>query len=160
MDIASGIRSLLSTYNFKDPGELIIQTYSESSYHLLTAERTSVRSLGGKYCGEVEILAPAADALAPAGCAIQSISTEAAVYLKVAGRIDLDEEKTKREKGLEDAKAKVEKSKKIMSGAGWEKANKETRDKEQEKLVDAESEVKRLEEALKDLEKLSLDEKN
>jgi hypothetical protein len=44
-----------------------------------------------------------------------------------------------------------------MSGAGWEKAGKETRTKEEEKLADAESEVKRLEEALKDLERLKLE---
>ena len=63
----------------------------------------------------------------------------------------------KREKSLEDAKAKVEKSKKVMGATGWEKANKATREKEEEKLEDASKEVERLTEAMRDLERLKLD---
>ena len=50
-----------------------------------------------------------------------------------------------------------EESKKIMAGAGWEKANAETKKKEVEKLEDAESEAKRLMEAIKDLERLKME---
>ncbi|KAI1618303.1 valyl-tRNA synthetase [Exophiala viscosa] len=157
MAIATGIRSLLSQYGFKEPGDLIIQTYSEAAFKTASDERTSLKSLGGKYAGDIEVLAPNAASLPPAGCALQSINAEAAVYLKVAGKIDLTEEFKKREKSIEDAKARVEKSKKIMSAAGWEKANPETRQKEKEKLEDAESEVTRLEEAIKDLERLKLE---
>ena len=157
MDISSGVRSLLAQYGFKEPGDLIIQTYSQSAFKTCSEEKTSIKSLGGKYAGEIEILPPAADTLPPAGCALQSISADAAVYLKIVGRIDVDEELKKREKTVEDAKARAEKSKKIMSGAGWEKANKETRKKEEEKMQDAESEVKRLEEAIKDLERLKME---
>lgn len=157
MDIASGIRSLLSQYGFKEPGDLIIQTYSESAYKTASEERTSIKSLGGKYAGEFEVIPPSADALPPAGCALQSINADAAVYLKIAGRIDVAEELKKREKSIEDAKARAEKSKKIMSGAGWEKASKDTRKKEEEKLQDAVSEVQRLEEAIKDLERLKME---
>ncbi|KAK5261521.1 hypothetical protein LTR40_002042 [Exophiala xenobiotica] len=157
MAIATGIRSLLSQYGFKEPGDLIIQTYSEAAFNTVSEERTSLKSLGGKYAGEIEVLPPSATSLPPAGCALQSINADAAVYLKVAGKIDLAEELKKREKGVEDAKARVEKSKKIMSAAGWEKANPETRTKEQEKLEDAESEVTRLEEAIRDLERLKME---
>ncbi|KIW97557.1 valine-tRNA ligase [Cladophialophora bantiana CBS 173.52] len=157
MDIASGIRSLLSQYGFKEPGDVIIQTYSDSAFKTVSDEKTSIKSLGGKYAGEIEVLPPAPNSLPPAGCAVQSINADAAVYLKIAGRIDVAEELKKRQKSIEDAKARVEKSKKIMSGAGWEKANKDTKKKEEEKLQDAESEVKRLEEAIKDLERLKLE---
>ncbi|EXJ67432.1 valyl-tRNA synthetase [Cladophialophora psammophila CBS 110553] len=157
MDIASGIRSLLSQYGFKEPGDVIIQTYSDSAFKTVSDEKTSIKSLGGKYAGEIEVLPPATNSLPPAGCAVQSINADAAVYLKIAGRIDVAEELKKRQKSIEDAKARVEKSKKIMSGAGWEKANKDTKKKEEEKLQDAESEVKRLEEAIKDLERLKLE---
>lgn len=157
MDIASGIRSLLAQYGFKEPGDLIIQTYSDSAFKTVSEEKTSLKSLGGKYAGEIEILPPSAASTPPAGCALQSINIDAAVYLKIAGRIDLAEELKKREKSMEDAKSRVDKSKKIMSGAGWEKANKDTRKKEEEKLQDAESEVKRLEEAIKDLERLKME---
>jgi len=156
-DIATGIRSLLSQYGFKEPGDIIIQTYSETAFKTVTADRTSIKSLSGKYAGDIEILAPSTDAQAPAGCALQSISAEAAVYLKIAGRIDLAEETKRREKTLEEARARVEKSKKIMSGVGWEKASADTKKKETAKLEDAESEVKRLEEALTDLQRLKLE---
>ncbi|OCT49241.1 Valine--tRNA ligase, mitochondrial [Cladophialophora carrionii] len=157
MDISSGARSLLAQYGFKEPGDLIIQTYAESAFKTASEEKTSIKSLSGKYAGEIEVLPPAADALPPAGCALQSINADAAVYLKIVGRIDVAEELKKREKSIEDAKARADKSRKIMSGAGWEKANPETKKKEQEKLEDAESEVKRLEEAIKDLERLKLE---
>ncbi|KIW23474.1 valine-tRNA ligase [Cladophialophora immunda] len=157
MDIASGIRSLLSQYAFKEPGDLIIQTYSDSAFKTVSEEQTSIKSLGGKYAGKIEVLPPATNSLPPAGCALQSINADAAVYLKIAGRIDVAEELKKRQKSIEDAQARAEKSKKIMSGAGWEKASKDTKRKEEEKLQDAESEVKRLEEAIKDLERLKLE---
>jgi valyl-tRNA synthetase len=156
MDIATGIRSLLSQYGFKEPGDITVQTYSENAFKIVTEQSTSLKSLGGKNCGEIKILPPSDDA-PPVGCALQSINVDAAVYLKIVGRIDLAEELKKREKSLEDAKAKVDKSKKIMSGAGWEKAAKATREKEQEKLQDAEKEAERLEGAIKDLERLKLE---
>ena len=157
MDIATGIRSLLSQYGFKEPGDITIQTYSDSALRTATDQKTSLKSLGGKNCGEITILAPSNDTTAPAGCALQSISADAAVYLKIVGRIDLNEEMKKREKSLEDAKGKVEKSKKTMGGAGWEKANEQTKEKERERLEDAEKEVERLEEARKDLERLKVE---
>ena len=157
MAISTGVRSLLAQYNFKEPGNLIVQTYSESAFKTASEQRTSIKSLGGKYAGEIEVAPPSASSLPPAGCALQSINSDAAVYLKIVGRIDLSEELQKREKGVEDARARVEKSKKIMSGAGWEKANGETKRKEEEKLADAESEVARLQEAIKDLERLKME---
>lgn len=155
--ISTGVRSLLSQYGFKEPGNLIIQTYSDSAFQTVSEERTSIKSLGGKYAGEIEVLPPKADALPPAGCALQSINADAAVYLKIVGSIDLAEELKKREKVIEDAKARAEKSRKIMASAGWEKAGAETRKREEEKLQDAESEVKRLEETIKDLERLKVE---
>ena len=158
MDIATGIRSLLSQYGFKEPGDITIQTYSDSALKTVTEQKTSLKSLGGKNCGDINILPPSTNASPPAGCALQSINADAAVYLKIVGRIDLSEELKKREKSLEDAKAKVDKSKKIMGGAGWEKAGKGTKEKEEEKLEDASREVERLEEAMRDLERLRMEE--
>lgn len=157
MDVAAGARSLLSQYGFKEPGEVLIQTYSESAFKTASTERTSIKSLSGKYAGEIEILAPSTASSPPAGCALLSINADAAVYLKIVGRIDIDAELKKRHKGVEDAKTKVEKQKKIISGAGWAKASKETRAREEEKLADAELEVQRLDEAAKDLERLKLE---
>lgn len=157
MDIATGIRSLLAQYGFKEPGDLIVQTYSDSAYKTASEQQTSIKSLGGKTCGKLEILKPSANNVPPAGCALQSINADAAVFLKIVGRIDIGAEIEKSKKGLDDAKAKVEKSQKIMQGKGWEKANKDTQLKEKEKLNDAEKEVERVEQALKELERLKLE---
>jgi valyl-tRNA synthetase len=148
---------MLAQYGFKEPGDLLIQTYSDAAYKTVSEETTSIRSLSGKYAGKIGVLEPTSSSQPPAGCALQSINADAAVYLKVAGRIDFNEELKKQQKNVEDAKARAEKSKKIMSGAGWEKASNDTRTKEEEKLEDAESEVKRLQEAIKDLERLRLE---
>lgn len=158
MAISTGLRSLLAQYGFKEPGDVIIQTYSESAFKPVTEERTSIKSLGGKYAGEIEISPPSASAFPPTGCALQSINADAAVYLKIAGRIDLSEELKRRKKGVEDARARVEKSKKIMSSAGWEKANAVTKGKEQEKLADAESDLVRSQETIKDLDRMKIEE--
>lgn len=157
MDVAAGARSLFSQYGFKEPGNVLVQTYSDSAFKTASAEKTALKSLSGKYAGEIEIVAPSADSRPPPGCALQSINADAAVFLKIVGRIDIDEELKKREKAIDDAKVKVEKSRKIISGAGWAKASKETRKKEEEKLADSESEVQRSQEALRDLERLKLE---
>ncbi|KAJ9662517.1 hypothetical protein H2198_001406, partial [Neophaeococcomyces mojaviensis] len=86
MDTAKAIRSLLSQFGFKEPGDLIVQAYSDSEYKTLSAEQKSLQSLGGKYCGSVEIHTAKTGSTAPTGCAVQSVNAEVAVYLKVAGR--------------------------------------------------------------------------
>jgi hypothetical protein len=106
------------------------------------------KSLSGKYLGGLEIRPPGSEVVPPRSCVLQSISAEAAVYLKVLGKINLVDEINKQQQMLEDAKAKVQKSQTIMSEKGQEKANEATKRKEREKLEDAKSEVERIEEAL------------
>jgi valyl-tRNA synthetase len=110
IDILTGIRSLLSRYKFKEPGDVVIQIYSDSAFKIISAERTSIKSLGGKCLNEIEITAPSTDALPSRGYALQSINTEAAVYLKILDRIDLENKLNKLAKSLGEAKAKVEKT--------------------------------------------------
>jgi len=157
METAKGIRSLLSQFAFKEPGDLIVQAYSDSEYKTLSAEQQSLQSLGGKYCGSVDVQAAKAGSAVPAGCAVESINAEVAVYLKVTGRIDIEAEVTRINKNIEATKARIEKSQGIMAGPGFSKASQDTKDKEMEKLKDAEGEVSRLDAALKDMERLKLE---
>ena len=167
MALSAGIRSLLSQYNFKEPGDIYIQTYSESAFDTATTEQTSIKSLGGKYVGPIKILAPFSSSASrdnatplqqqqPAGCAVSPISEEAAVYLKIVGKVDLGREREKAEQSLAEAKAKVEKSRKIMGVEGWGKVKAETREKEEKNRRDAEAEVRRFEEVSRDLERLGM----
>jgi valyl-tRNA synthetase len=155
--LAAGIRSLLSQYNFKEPGDISIQTYSQPAFNTASAEQTSIQSLGGKYVGNIEILSPSSKDTPPAGCAVSPVSEEAAVYLQIVGKVDLGREKDKAGQSLAEAKAKVEKSRKIMKGEGWGKVRRETREKEEKNLRDAEAEVRRFEEVRRDLERLGLE---
>jgi valyl-tRNA synthetase len=153
MDVAKGIRSMLAQYNFKEPtNDIFVQTYSDSAFQTASTEKTSIKSLGGKYVGEIEILKPGTNT--PAGCAVYAVSAEAAVYLKIVGTVDLGKEKEKAEASLAEAKGRVEKSRKIMGAEGFKKVGQETKEKVEKSLKDAESEVSRFEEMLKDLERL------
>ena len=156
MDIAKGVRSMLAQYNFKEPtNDIFVQTYSYSAFQTTNAEKTSIKSLGGKYVGEIEILKPGAST--PAGCAVYAVSAEAAVYLKIVGKVDLGKEKEKAEASLAQARSKVEKSKKIMGVEGFKKVGQETKEKEEKNLRDSESEANRFEGVLKDLERLDME---
>lgn len=156
MAISQGVRSLLAQYGFKTPGDLFIQTTDQRSYETAQRELTSIKSLGGKYVGSVEVLGPD-NKNAPRGCAVYAVSAEAAVYLRIAGLVDLGKEREKAEVQLAEAKEKIKKSERIMSAKGWEKVKTEAREAEEKKLRDAESEVARFEEVLKDLERLRLE---
>ena len=156
MDISSGIRSLLSQYAFKEEGEIFVQTFEKDAYELAVTEKASIKSLGGKYAGNIKILPPTQSSR-PSGCAVFPVGARAAVFLHVAGKIDIGKEKEKAEASLNEAKNKLGKIEKIMSAAGFEKASTSTQEKEKANARDAESEVKRYEEALKDLERLQLE---
>jgi valyl-tRNA synthetase len=156
MDVSKGVRSMLAQYNFKEPTkDIFVQTFSDDAFQTASAEQTSIKSLGGKYVGGIEILKPGAST--PEGCAVYAVSAEAAVYLKIVGKVDLSKEKEKAEASLTEAKGKVEKSRKIMGAEGFKKVKQETREKEERNLKDAESEVSRFDEVLKDLERLRIE---
>ena len=157
MDIASGIRHLLSRYRFKEPGDLIVQTYSESAFKTALEQKMSIKYLSGKTCGELEIVAPTDGNQPPAGCVLQSINANAVVYLKIVGRIDISEEIRKYKEILTNASVKVKKYERIMHAKGWEKATKETKQKEQENFADANKEVEHVERALQELERFKLE---
>ena len=157
MEIAEGIRSLLSQYNFKEPGEVVVAAYSEHAFRLLTNELIAVTSLGGKYVGKIQIAESVAVVTPPRGYAIRSINTEATVYVNTSGRINFKEEKAKLQQSLDHARQKLQKSQGIFAQEGWSKASEDTRKKETEKLENAASEVIRLEATLKELERLELE---
>lgn len=55
----------------------------------------------------------------PAGCVVYPVSAEAAVYLKIVGKVNFGTENEKAEAILAQARSKVEKSKKIMSAEAF-----------------------------------------
>lgn len=154
---SKGIRSLLSQYEFKEPGDIFIQTYDRTSHKTATEEITSIKSLGGKYVGNIEILS-LDNKTPPRGCVVFAVGAQAAVYLHVAGKVDVEEEEEKARTKLEKAKETVKKQQGIMAAAGWrEKVKQEVQEAEEKKLKDSQSEVTRFQEAVRDLERLRLE---
>jgi valyl-tRNA synthetase len=87
---------------------IFVQTYTDAAFQAASTEQTSIKSLRGKYIGEIEVLKPGTNT--PAGCAVYAVSAEAAVYLKIVGKVDLGKEKEKAEASLSEGKGKVEKN--------------------------------------------------
>ncbi|PIG88157.1 valyl-tRNA synthetase [Aspergillus arachidicola] len=153
---SGAIRSILAQYEVKTKGDIIIQTYDATSHKTLSDELTSVKSLGGKFLGDLSIQGPETTTR-PSGCVVSAVGSEAAVFLRVSKEVALEQEE-KAKASLEKARAVVTRQTNLMSSAAWkEKAKPEVREMEEKKLKDAESETARLEEQVREFEKLRLE---
>lgn len=116
----------------------------------------SIKSLSGKGVSSISILS-ATDAR-PLGCVVFSVSSSAAVFLHVKGRVDIDAEIQKAVKKLEKTKVGLEKQKKILSDPLYQqKASEELQEVERKKLADFEVEQRGFEETIKQFEALKLE---
>ncbi|KAH7162730.1 tRNA synthetases class I-domain-containing protein [Dactylonectria estremocensis] len=149
-------RSLIAEYALKDEVTVIIQGHNETSLTTVKEQVTSIKSLAGKGIKDVEILGP--DAARPAGCVAYPVSIEAAVFLHVKGRVDLDAEIAKAQKKLDKAKSNIQKQEKILQDPGYlEKVSDAVQETDQKKLADAKSELQSFEETIKQFEQLKLE---
>ena len=93
----------------------------------------------------------------PTGCVVQAVNAEAAVYLLIKGRVDIDAEISKSKNKLEKASQAVAKQRKMRDGDGWRKMKKEAQESEERKLEDAMKEVEVLEGSVAQFERLKLE---
>lgn len=156
LDTSKAIRSILSQYGVKDQADIIIQTYDATSSATISSEMTNIKSLGGKNLGELSHLGPE-NKTPPSGCVVASVGAEAAVYLRVPKEVAI-EQLEKAKASLEKAQENARRSQGIIAGPGWaEKVKPEVREQEEKRLREAESEAARLEEQVKEFEKLRLE---
>lgn len=156
LNVSKAIRSILVQFDVKDKGDIIIQTYNSASYKTVSEQVTSIKSLGGKYVGEISVSGPE-NKSAPSGCVVSTVGADAAVYLRVSKEVALQQEE-KAKANLVKAQEAVRRQQTIVSGEGWkEKVKAEVRELELKKLRDAESDAARLEEQIRDFEKLRLE---
>ncbi|WEW58437.1 valyl-tRNA synthetase [Emydomyces testavorans] len=152
---SKAIRSILSEYEIKTKGDIKIQTYDAPSHKTISEEVASIKSLSGKYIGEITVLGPD-NTIPPPGCVVSAVGAHAAVYLEVSNEVLLEQEE-KAKANLAKAVETVNRQLAIMNAAGWkEKAKPEARELEEKKLRDAQSEAARFEEQIRDLEKLKI----
>ncbi|RAO72630.1 uncharacterized protein BHQ10_008642 [Talaromyces amestolkiae] len=156
LDTSKAIRSILAQYEVKEKSDLILATYNEASHKTLSDEVAAIKSLGGKYAGEITVLGPDAKSR-PDGCVVSPVGADAAVYLKVSKQVAL-EQAEKAKANLQKTLDTVAKIQKTMSTPGWrEKVKIEVQESEEKKLRDAEGEATLIEEQIRELEKLRLD---
>lgn len=136
--------------------KVIIQAYNETSLQTCQNEVSSIKSLSGKAVKDMKVIGP--DAPRPAGCVAYPVSTSAAVFLHVKGRVDIDAEITKAQKKLDKAKATVQKQEKILADPGYvDKVSAAVQETDRQKLADAKQEEHSFEETIKQFEQLKLE---
>ncbi len=156
LNTSKAVRSILSQYDVKTKGDIIVQTYDPTSFKTVSDELHIVKSLGGKTLGELSVLGPE-NTTRPSGCVVAAVGSQAAVYLRVSKEVALEQEE-KGKASLNRAQEAVRRQTALINGAGWkEKAKPEVREHEEKKLRDAEGEVARLEEQIREFEKLRLE---
>ncbi len=136
--------------------QVFVQSTDATAENTINSQIQSIKSLSGKGVSSLTILPSTASR--PAGCVVFSVSSSAAVYLYVKGRVDIDGEIAKASKKIDKAKQGIERQNKILNDDGYkEKVSKELQEIEAKKLADFETEVKAFEETIKQFEVLKLE---
>ncbi|KAI0890620.1 tRNA synthetases class I-domain-containing protein [Annulohypoxylon maeteangense] len=153
---SKGIRSLMAEYTLKDEVKVFIQTYDETAHETAVEQVQSIKSLGGKAVTDIEVI-PGSQAR-PAGCVAFPVSSSAAVFLHVKGRVDIDDEISKANKKLEKTRLAIAKQSKLLSDPGYQqKVSADIQEVEKKRLADFESEAKGFEGTIKQFEALKLE---
>jgi valyl-tRNA synthetase len=119
-------------------------------------ESASIKSLSGKGVKEIEVLGP--DAPRPAGCVAFPVSSLAAVFLYVKGRVDMDAEIAKAQKKLDKTKTVIDKQRKIFDDPSYkEKVSEAVQESDRKRLLDLESEARGFEGTIKQFEQIKLE---
>jgi len=122
----------------------------------VTSQTQSIKSLCGKGVSTISIIS--GNEPRPAGCVVFSVSSSAAVFLHVKGRVDIDGEISKAAKKLERTQTGLEKQRKIIEDPKYqERVSKELQEVEKRKLGDLETEERGIVETIKQFEQLKLE---
>ena len=158
--VCKSIRSLAAEYSIKESANIHIQLFTRQAHSTCEAQLPSIKSLAGKPMlgSGASIRLLEANDSKPPGCVAQVINANAACYLLVKGRVDIDAEIEKAKTRLVKASKGIDKQRKIMEGL--EKAGKMeggVGETECKRLEDARREVGVLEESVSQFERLKLE---
>lgn len=182
---SKGIRSLMSEYAIKEDGKgksnphfphplpspplpspsahmhqlthttAFVHCTDETSYKTASAEQATITSLSPKSLTTLTILAPAS--APPTGCAVHAVSSSAAVFLEVAGRVDIAAEIQKAQQKLHKAAEGAAKQRKILDAEGFaDKVSYQVLETEKTKLRDLMAEQRNYEQSIAQFEQLKL----
>lgn len=133
-----------------------MQAYDETAHKTASEQVQSIKSLSGKGVTSIEILPGSVPR--PAGSVTFPVSSSAAVFLHVKGRVDIDNEINKASKKLEKTQAAISKQQKLLADTGYlAKVTAALQEADRKKLGDLESEAKGFEGTIKQFEDLKLE---
>jgi len=129
-----------------------------TSHATAEAEQVAIRSLSGRGLSSLTILPPTS--APPTGCAVFAVSSSAAVFLEVAGRVDIDAEIEKAKAKLAKANSGVATQRKILDADGFKEGNVNfsVLETEKKKLADVEAEARNYERSIAQFEQLKVKE--
>lgn len=156
LDCSNGIRSLLSEYKITDGGEAFIHCLNDLSYTTVTDQAQAIRALSGKGLSKLTILKPSDDT--PKNCDVRPVSTDAAVFLDIAGRIDVVDGITKTEAKLKKANDAIGKQRALMNKDDFKNnVSEAVRETEEQKLAELETEARNFDATLKLFQTMKLE---
>lgn len=150
---SKGVRSLLNEYAIKEEGAAFVRPLNDEAASTASAQQSSIKTLSGKYLKNLTVLKVGESA--PAGTAVYPVSAAAAVYVQLKGQIDPDTEIKKTQPKMQKASEAVKEQERLI-GTLSDGVSKDVRSKEEERLKDAESELRLYEESLASFQKLKL----
>jgi len=178
LDCSAAIRSLKAEFESKDEAQskhlrtplvncvsatltmgvfpVFIQTFDSASHKTASEQVQAVKSLSGKGATSITILDSAA--ARSQGCVAFPVSSRAAVFLHVRGRVDMEAELAKAATKLSRAETAVAKWRKTITDPVYrEKVAAATQEEDRKKLADLESEARHLEGTIEQFEALRLE---
>ncbi|KAG6041163.1 hypothetical protein E4U41_005801 [Claviceps citrina] len=154
---SKAIRSLVAEYSSKDEAKIFIQAYDAAAHRTVSEQKSSIRSLSGKSAMEIEVLS--LDHARPAGCVAFPVSSAVSVLIYVKDRVDMDEEIAKATKKLEKTRAAVQRQHKLLQDPVYlKKVALATKNGDEKKLADLESEANGLETTIEQFRQLKMEE--
>ncbi|KAK3713210.1 hypothetical protein LTR37_008643 [Vermiconidia calcicola] len=150
---SKGARSLIQEYAIKEDGKAYVHPQIDEAYQTASAESSSIKTLSGRYLAELTVLRPSESP--PAGCAVYPVSSAAAVYVEIKGKVEPEKEITKLKPKLEKTADGIKEQERVL-GSLSDKASKEVKQLEEHKLKDLLNEQRMYQASLEKFEQLKL----
>jgi len=132
---AKGIRSLIAEYK-EDQAKVFIQALNSAAYSTAKSQLSIIKSISGKNWSSIEVIP--SNEPTPTGCAVFAVSSSAAVFLKLQGNFDVDEEIAKTQVKMKKAGETVARQRKVIEDPEWkEKVSVAVQELENKKLEEA-----------------------
>ena len=151
---SKGVRSLLQEYAVKEDGTAYVQTFNDEAHRTAQREVTAIKALSGKSLAHLNVLNPGESV--PAGSAAYPVSSAAAVFLEIKGKVDPNTEVKKVQTKLSRTADGVKEQEKLIASLGAN-VGAEVRAKEDARLKNLTTEQRTYEESIARFQQMKLE---